>query len=152
VKDVRSVDTDEDRLGPIDYLSIEFPDGRIGAEGFQALLDLVDRQVIQVLDLEFIAKHADGTVGKVDVGDLATPDGVGLRAWQGASSGLLDQSDVDEVGSAIQPGSIAGIVIYENRWILSVFEAWRRSGARLIADGGIPARDVLDALDAAEAT
>src|SRR5215472_3928290 len=145
-------DPGADRLGPIDYLAVEFPDGRVGEEGFQALLELVERRVIQVLDLEFIAKDANGAVAKVDVGDLEATDAVNLAAWQGASSSLLDPSDVDEIGSAIQPGSVAGVMIYENRWVLSVLEPWRRSGARLIADGGIPAQDVVAALDATETT
>jgi|SRR5215467_6896711 len=152
MSNVRPAETRDDRLGPIDYLAVEFPDGRIGEEGFQALLELVDRQVIQVLDLEFIAKHADGAVQKVDASDLEAPRGVNLAAWQGAASRLLDPSDIDEIGSAIQPGSVAGVVIYENRWVLSLFEPWRRSGARLIADGGIPAQDVVAALDATEST
>jgi len=152
MSNVPPAETRDDRLGPIDYLAVEFPDGRIGEEGFQALLELVDRQVIQVLDLEFIAKHADGAVQKVDASDLEAPGGVNLTAWQGAASRLLDPSDIDEIGSAIQPGSVAGVVIYENRWVLSLFEPWRRRGARLIADGGIPAQDVVAALDATEST
>lgn len=152
MSNARPADPRDDQLGPIDYLAVEFPNGRIGAEGFQALLDIVDRQVIRVLDLEFIAKRADGAVGKVGVADIGAPAGVDLTAWRGASSGLLDQSDVDVVGSAIQPGSVAGVVIYENRWVLTLFDAWRRSGARLVSDGGLPAGDVLAALDVAEAT
>jgi hypothetical protein len=145
-------DPGDDQLGPIDYLAVEFPNGRIGAEGFQALLDIVDRQVIRVLDLEFIAKRADGAVGLVGLADLEMPAGVDLTAWRGASSGLLGRSDMDAIGSAIQPGSVAGVVIYENLWVLTLFDAWRRAGARLVADGGIPAEDVLAALDVAEAT
>ena len=145
-------DPGEGQLGPIDYLAVEFPNGRIGAEGLQALLDMVDRQVIRVLDLEFIARRTDGAVGKVGIEDLETPPGVDLTAWRGASTDLLDPSDVDMIGSAIQPGSVAGVVIYENRWVLTLFDAWRPSGARLVADGGIPAEDVLAALDVTEAT
>ena len=152
MSDVGPAEPRDDRLGPIDYLAVEFPDGRIGEEGFQALLELVERQVIQVLDLEFIAKHADGAVQKVGASDLGATGGVNLAAWQGAASSLLDPSDIEEIGSAIQPGSVAGVVIYENRWVLSLFEPWRRGGARLIADGGIPVQDVVAALDATEST
>jgi len=91
-----------------------------------------------------------GATGKVDVSELANPGGVDLSAWKGASSGLLDRADVDEIAAAIQPGSVAAVVVYENRWVLSLVSTWRRDGARFIADGGISASDVIAALDATE--
>jgi hypothetical protein len=70
----------------------------------------------------------------------------------GASSGLLDDSDVGEISSAMRPGSVAVVVIYENRWVLGLVDAWRRNGARLIASGGLPGADIVAALDAAESS
>ena len=86
----------------------------------------------------------------VDVRELGTSAAVDLSAWAGASSGLLDDSDVGEIAAAIQPGSAAAVIVYENRWVLGLVDAWRREGARLIADGGISAGDVVTALDATE--
>jgi len=114
------------------------------------LLSLADQGVISVLDLEFITKDAEGNASKVDVGDLANPDGVDLSAWAGASSGLLDRADVDEIAAAIQPGSIAVVIVYENRWVHGLVSTWRRDGSRFIADGGISASDIVTALDATE--
>ena len=91
-----------DELGPIDFLAIEFPGGNISAPGFEQLLSLADGGVIDILDLEFIATDSAGNTGKVDVGELANPGGVDLSAWEGASSGLLDRADVDEIAAAIQ--------------------------------------------------
>jgi uncharacterized protein DUF6325 len=139
-----------DELGPIDFLAIEFPGGHISAPGFEQLLSLADRGVIHILDLEFIAKDSAGNAGKADVGELANPDGVDLSVWEGASSGLLDRADVDDIAAAIQPGSVAAVIVYENRWVLSLVSTWRREGARLIADGGLSASDVVAALDATE--
>ena len=141
-----------DELSPIDFLAIEFPGAHISASGFEQLLSLADQGVIGVLDLEFITKDSAGNASKVDVGDLANPDGVDLSAWVGASSGLLDRADVDEIAAAIQPGSVAAVIVYENRWVLSLVNTWRRDGARFIADGGIAASDVVAALDATEPT
>jgi Family of unknown function (DUF6325) len=140
----------EDELGPIDFLAIEFPSARITAPGFEQLLALADQGVIAILDLEFVTKDAAGNVRKVDVGELGPADAVDLSAWAGASSGLLDRTDVDEIAAAIQPGSVAAVIVYENRWVLSLVDAWRREGARLIADGGISASDMVAALDATE--
>ena len=142
----------EDELGPVDFLAIEFPGGRLTAPGFEELLSLADRGVVEILDMEFIAKDADGKSKKVDVWEFAVPEGVDLSAWAGASSGLLDGSDIGEISAAMQSGSVAVVVIYENRWALGLVNAWRRDGARLITSGGLPADDIIAALDAAESS
>jgi hypothetical protein len=140
----------EDELGPVDFLAIEFPGGRLTAPGFEKLLSMADQRIIEILDMEFIAKDADGKCKKVDVWEFAVPEGVDLSAWAGASSGLLDGSDVAEISAAMQPGSVAVVVIYENRWVLGLVDSWRRDGARLIAEGGLSAADIVAALDATE--
>jgi hypothetical protein len=142
--------SDDDQLGPVDFLAIEFPGGRLTAAGFDQLLSLADQGVVDILDMEFIAKDADGMSKKIDVWEFAVPEDVDLSTWAGASSGLLDDSDVGEISAAMQPGSVAVVVIYENRWVLGLVDAWRRDGARLIAEGGLSAADILAALDATE--
>jgi Family of unknown function (DUF6325) len=145
-------DSDGDVLGPVDFLAVEFPGGRLAAPGFEQLLTLADQGVVDILDMEFITKDADGQSKKVDVWEFAVPEGVDLSAWAGASSGLLDDSDIAEISAAMQPGSVAVVVIYENRWALGLVDAWRRDGARLIADGGLSVDDIIAALDAAESS
>jgi len=140
----------DDDLGPIDSLAIEFPGGRLTASGFEKLLSVADQGIVEILDMEFIAKDGDGKSTKVDVWEFAVPAGVDLTAWAGASSGLLDDSDVDQISASMQPGSVAVVAIYENRWVLGLVDAWRRDGARLIANGGIPAGDLVAALDATD--
>jgi hypothetical protein len=93
------------------------------------LLGLADQGIVDILDMEFIAKDAGGTSKEVDVWEFAVPAGVDLAVWAGASSGLLDDSDVAEISAAMQPGSVAVVVIYENRWVLGLVDAWRRDGA-----------------------
>ena len=142
----------EDELGPVDFLAIEFPGGRLTAAGFDRLLSLVDQGVIGILDMEFVTKDGGGKSKKIDAWQFAVPGGVDLAAWAGASSGLLDDSDVSVISAAMQPGSVAVVVIYENRWVLGLVDAWRREGARLIADGGLSADELVAALDAAESS
>ena len=144
--------SDDDKLGPVDFLAIEFPGGRLTAPGFEQLLSLADQRVVDILDMEFITKDAGGNSKKIDSWDFAVPEGVDLSAWAGASSGLLDDSDVAEISAAMQPGGVAVVVIYENLWALGLADAWRRDGARLIASGGLPAGDIVAALDAAESS
>lgn len=140
----------EDDLGPVDFLVIEFPGARVTSGGFEQLLTLADQGVIDVLDLEFVASDVDGNVRTVELQELGDGDGADLSAWMGASSGLLDDTDLQLIASSLQPGSIAAVVIYENRWIFSVVDAWRREGARLIADGGLSPDELVAALDATE--
>ncbi len=114
------------------------------------LLDLADRGVLRILDLEFFSKESDGSVSAIPVTELAVSGEVDLTGWDGASSGLLDDADIAEVGAALQPAGIAVAVVFENRWVLGLIDAWRRDGARLIAEGGLAAEDVVGALDATE--
>jgi len=77
----------DDELGPVDFLAVEFPGGQLTAPGFEQLLSLADQGVIDILDMEFIAKDADGTSKKVDVWEFAAPEGVDLSVWAGATYG-----------------------------------------------------------------
>lgn len=140
-------ETDE-QLGPIDFLAVEFPDGHPSSAGFELLLDLAERDVIRILDVEFVAKGADGVARAVPVEEVA---GAELSAWQGASSALLDVDDLARVGADMAAGGVAVVVVFENRWVTGLIDAWRSAGARLIAEGGIPAEDLVAALDATDA-
>jgi hypothetical protein len=142
---------DEDTMGPISYLIVEFPSNTMNGEGFAALIDLVDRGLIRILDLEFVTRADDGSIAAVSLHEL---DGGGfdLTVFEGASSGLLDQSDLDEAGQAITPGSSAGILLFENRWATTFVDALRRGGAELVAAGYVPIADLAASLDAAEAS
>ena len=134
-------------LGPIDYLAVEWPDRHVTGEGFRLLMDLVDRGIVRVLDILFIGKDADGKVSTVEVADVEHSDALDERLW-GLSSGLLDQSDIDQVAAAIEPGSLAGILVYENVWAVPMWTALDRSSARLVGAGRIVADDLIAALDA----
>ncbi|MFE5616304.1 DUF6325 family protein [Streptomyces sp. NPDC056470] len=136
-------------MGPVDYLILEFPGNRMTGEGFPLLVDLVERGVIRILDLQFIRKDADGSVTAVELTDFGGE--VDLTVFEGASSGLLDQSDVDDAGSALEPGNSAGVIVYENVWAAPFARAMRRSGAQIVASGRIPVQALLASLDAADA-
>jgi Family of unknown function (DUF6325) len=138
---------DQEQLGPIEFLAVEFPDGQPGGEGFDVLLDLALRDVIRILDVEFVAKDADGNASLVTTDAIP---GLDLSAWEGASSGLLDAADIEQVTANMAAGGIAVVVVFESRWVTRLVDAWRARGARLIAEGGIPASDLIDALDATE--
>lgn len=137
--------------GPIDIVVIAYPaDAPMTGEAVPILLDLVERGIIRVLDALFVVKNADGTFSGFDAHDLDA-DSVGdFVAFEGASSGLLGDKDVETAAGAIEPGSAAVLLMYENRWAEPFISAVRRNGGVPVAFERIPAQDVIDALDAVE--
>ncbi|HWD47476.1 MAG TPA: DUF6325 family protein [Actinomycetota bacterium] len=141
-----------DEVGPIDYLVVEFPGSRMTGKGLPMLVDLVDRGIIRIIDLVFVRKELDGSVRGVAIADLDKDGQLDLAVFEGASSGLLGQDDLDEAGGALEAGSSAGILVYENRWAAPLAREIRRGGGQLVASGRIPVQALLAALDAAEAS
>jgi len=135
-------------MGPVGYLIIEFPAHRATGEGLAALLDLVDRGLIRILDLAFVRKDGDRVVVlQLDALDPSGAFDVGV--FEGASSGLLGPDDVAEAAKAVASDTTAAILLYENRWATRLVSALRRNGAQLVAAGFIPLDEVAAALDAA---
>jgi hypothetical protein len=138
-------------MGPVDYVVIEFPGTGMNGEGLPMLVDLTERGLIRILDLLFIAKRPDGTVAAVEVADLDGDGTLDLAVFNGARSGLISGDDIAEAGAVLDPGSSAGILVYENRWAGPFVSALRRNGAQLVASGRIPFDALVEALEAAEA-
>ncbi len=141
---------DLDETGPIDYLVVEFPGNRMTGEAFPLLIDLVDRGLIRILDFAFVRKDLDGSVAGMVLADLDGDSQLDLAVFEGASSGLLHPEDIDEAGTVLQPGSSAGILVYENVWAAPFASAVRRSGGQLVASGRIPVQALLAALDSVD--
>jgi hypothetical protein len=137
-------------MGPIDYIVVEFPGNRMTGEGLPLLVDLVDRGVIRILDLMFVRKEEDGSVVGMEIADFTGDGALDLAVFEGASSGLLGEDDIEEAASALEPGNSAGILVYENLWAAPFATALRRGGAQMVASGRIPVPAVLAALDATE--
>ncbi|MET8446113.1 DUF6325 family protein [Streptomyces sp. NPDC005209] len=142
---------DVEEMGPVDYVVMEFPGNRMTGEAFPMLVDLAERGIIRIMDLAFVRKDSDGSVTALELRDVGGGE-VDLTVFEGASSGLLDQSDLDEAGAALEPGNAAAVLIYENLWAAPLARALRRSGAQLVANGRIPVQALLACLDAVEGT
>jgi len=140
-----------DEMGPIDYVVLEW-DGEqpVTGEVMPLLLDLVDRGIIRILDIAFLGKDTDGSVTAIDFGEVAQSSPA-LADFEGASSGLLGQDDLVEAAVALEPGTVAAVLVWENRWAAPVAVALRRSGGQLVASGRIPVQAILASLDASEA-
>ena len=139
-----------DEMGPIDYVILEWAgDQPVTGEVMPLLLDLVERGLIRILDVAFIVKDADGSVTAIDLGDLTEASPI-MVEFAGAASGLLGQEDLEEAAGALENGTVAGILVWENRWAAPVAAALRRSGGQLAASGRIPVQAILASLDASE--
>jgi hypothetical protein len=136
-----------DELGPIDYVVIEWPAGTApSGEAAPLIVDLADRGLIRIIDVAFVAKGEDGSVASLDLGAF----GEGFEEFEGASSGLLGNEDLEEAASALEPGATAAIMVWENHFIAPIAGAIRRSGGQLVATGRIPVTDLLASLDLLE--
>jgi Family of unknown function (DUF6325) len=141
---------DMEALGPISYLIVEFPGNKMTGEGMPILLDLVDQGLIRIFDLLFVTREDDGSLRVVELRDLDLDGQIDVAIFEGASSGLLDDSDLADAASVIEPGSSAAILLFENRWARSFTHALRRGGAELVAAGYVPLDAIAASLDAAE--
>jgi hypothetical protein len=140
-----------DELGPVDYMVLEWNGEQpVTGDVMPLLLDLVDRGIIRILDLAFMLKDADGSVSALDLTEIAS-EGTGLDAFEGAASGLLGQDDLEEAATALAPGTVAAVLVWENLWAAPVAVALRRSGGQLVASGRVPVQAILASLDASEA-
>jgi hypothetical protein len=143
---------DEQReMGPVDYVLVEWPGRQPEGQIAPHLVDLVDRGLIRILDLAFLTKGEDGAIAALEIADVGG-EVAELAIFEGAASGLLSDEDVGEAGAALEPGTSAALLVYENTWAAPFAAAVRESGGQLVASGRIPFADILTALDAAEAT
>ena len=145
-------DTSLDDLGPVDYLVVEFPAGASNFTGEMAteLRALVDSGTIRVIDILILTKDEDGAV---DAMELADVDELGeLQAIEAQLAELLAADDVAHLAAAMEPGSTAGVLIWENLWAAPFASAARRAGGQLIANGRIPIQAIIASIEADEAT
>jgi hypothetical protein len=145
------VSTETPEIGPVDYLVVEFPGNLMKGEALAELVALADAGTIRILDLVFVRRELDGSTVTVEIADLDGDGELDLAVFEGASSGLIGDDDVEAAASVIEPGSSAGVLVYENTWAAPLVAAVRRAGGVLVAGGRIPVEDVLATLDDLEA-
>jgi hypothetical protein len=139
-----------EEMGPIDFVVIEWPGRQPSGEAAPILVDLVESGIIRILDLAFITKAEDGSVAGVEISEVAEQVAE-LKVFEGASSGLISDEDVGQAAAALEPGTSAALLVFENSWAGPFAAAVRRSGGQLVANGRIPTQQILAALDALEA-
>ena len=138
-------------MGPVDFLIVEFPAGQqnFTGEGAAELFKLHDAGIIRVMDLLVLTKDEDGSIDAVELEDMA--DAGELAQLEAELAETLAADDVVNLAAAMSPGSVAGVVVYENLWAAPFASALRRAGAQLVADGRIPTQAIIAAIEADEA-
>lgn len=137
-----------DELGPVDYLVVEFPAGQqnFTGEAVEELARLVDSGTIRILDFLLLQKDEDGTVEALEIDDLE--DEADIRVIETYIAEILAADDVDMLAEAMLPGSVAGVLVYENRWAAPFASAARRAGGQLVASGRIPIQAIAASIEA----
>jgi hypothetical protein len=141
-----------DELGPVDYLVVEFPAGESNFTGemAQELVALVDSGTIRLIDVLILTKDENGAIDAMELSDV---DDLGpLEQVEADLAELLAADDVEHLAAAMDPGSTAGVVIWENLWAAPFASAARRSGGQLIADGRIPIQAIIASIEADDET
>ncbi|MEE4275735.1 MAG: DUF6325 family protein [Thermoleophilia bacterium] len=141
-----------DELGPIDYLVVEFPAGKADFSGAMAaeLKKLVEPGIIRVLDLLIITKDAEGEIDAFEIHDFEDDEVGALRELGAEYAELLSQEDVGHIAAALEPGTVAAALVWENTWAAPFAASIRHSGGQLVASGRIPMQGILAALEADE--
>ena len=139
-----------EEMGPVDYVVLEWPHQQPTGEAIPLILDLVDKGIIRILDIAVLAKDTDGTVASLEIGSLGGNGANEFSEFEGAQTGLIGEDDLEEAAAVLEPGTMAAVLVWENRWAAPVAVALRRSGGQLVASGRIPIQAVLAALDALE--
>ncbi|SDC66379.1 hypothetical protein SAMN05216410_2128 [Sanguibacter gelidistatuariae] len=139
-----------DELGPVDWIVVEFPGSRFKGEIAPALADLVDRGIVRVLDLLILRKDSDGTVEGFEIADLDDGEVGGLRDFETELAMLLSEDDVTAIAEAVDPGTTAAVLVWENAWAAPFGAAVRRAGGQLVASGRIATQALLAAIEADE--
>src|SRR4051794_22061626 len=141
-----------DELGPVDWIVVEFPGSQFNGEIAPALADLVDRDLIRVLDMLVLKKDSDGSLEAFELSDLEDSELGELRAHEAELAMLLSEEDVTALAAAIEPGSSAAVLVWENKWAAPFGAAVRHSGGQLVANGRIPVQALLVAMEADDET
>jgi hypothetical protein len=136
--------------GPIDYILLEFRGDNLTGKAADALMDLVTNGVIRIFDLLVIRKDEDGTFSGLDVSDMSADSFGGFSVFAGVRSGILGEADVEEAANALEAGTMAALIVYENTWAIPFVAAAREVGAQVVASARIPADVVMAALDSLE--
>lgn len=144
--------TDELELGPVDIVVIGYPpDAPQTGSAIPLFIDLVDRGIIRVLDVKGVRRDPDGAFSGFDVADAADVGLSDVVAFEGAQTGLIGDDDLRVAVEAMEPGSAAVLICFENTWAAPFVTEVRRNGGELLGFERVGVQDLMDAIEALNA-
>ena len=143
---------DIDEMGPVDFVVLEFPAGHqhFTGEVIEELAQLVESGTVRLLDMLILAKDDDGKIEAMEIDEVPGLDE--MRGLEAHVAEILAEDDVVNLAAAMEPGSVAGVLVWENAWAAPFGSAARRAGGQLIATGRIPIQAIAAQIEAEEAT
>ncbi|TFD87161.1 DUF1269 domain-containing protein [Cryobacterium lactosi] len=137
-----------DELGPVDWIVVEFPGSTFNGSIAPEITSLVDRGLVKILDLLILKKDADGALEIAELSDVDDGELGELRAFETELATLLSEDDVISAAEAIEPGSSAALLVWENLWAAPFGASVRHAGGQLVASGRIPVQALAAAIEA----
>jgi len=136
------------QIGPVELIVLGFDGNRFNGAVIPALVDLVDREVVRVIDMAVVIKDAAGAVTLLEAGELDPEIARALEVLTGSVPGLLSEDDLSAIAESLPPASTEAVLLVEHVWATAFAQAVRASGGQLVLSERIPG----DVVDAARAT
>jgi hypothetical protein len=135
-------------IGPVELIVLGFDGNGFNGQVAPALMDLVERGVIRVIDMAVVMKDADGAVAVLEAGEMDDSIASAFEVLIGSVPGLLSEADIIEIAEDLPPNSTEAVLLVEHVWATAFAQAVRASGGQLLMAERIPG----DVVDAARAT
>lgn len=129
-------------VGPVDVVILSFPGNEFNGRIAPAIVDLVERGVIRLLDVLFVTKDVEGNVGAMALADLGEDLGTVIAVSGDVPGGMLDDEDVADVAASLEPNSSAAMLVWENTWAATVSSAIADSGGQVVDYARVPVEAV----------
>jgi hypothetical protein len=134
-------------IGPVEYMVVAFPGNKFKGEIAPALGDLVESGTIRIIDLAFVLKDAEGNVTGAELEDAGSEVASAFRTLTMERGGLINETDLQDIGAALEPNSSAAILVWEDLWAARFADAVRGAGGVLVDIQRIPHEIVKAAID-----
>ena len=133
--------------GPIDFIALEFKTDQLTGESLPALLELVKKNIIRVIDLVIILKDHGGDYQVLEMEELAPDILAVFDPLEIDISGIIQVEDIEVIAEAMEANTTAALLLFENLWAIEFGEAVIRSSGRMVMYDRIPFEVVNETLE-----
>jgi len=132
--------------GPVDFLALDFNTDKLKGEIMPALMELVEKEIVRVIDLVIIQKDLAGRHETLELQQLK-PEVIAIfDPLMVEISGIVQIEDIDAIAEQMENNTTAAILLFENLWPIKFREAVLRADGRLLAHERLPDEVVEEAM------